>query len=282
MGLAACSSGGSGTAPQADVAKDTPVANDLADVPADVPTDKASDVALPEVVDTGAEADLDLAAPDTYFDPGPQSQCVGEQVQDLPGVTIEFTSVADCTWKQSEVAAGIDIPYRVTVTGAYPIVAETQDTGSCGKAGDSGLIVFPTIQDGAGTLTWCECDQGTCTPTATQVTLTTGSWDYAVHWDGKAWNGPGGPGANKPEGAAFPVGSYTLTLSAKAQAKPPGMTQWLALETTATFNLRIVADPPPEIPELAPDIQEVDYFIPAPDVVEETAAETLGDVPPAR
>lgn len=130
----------------------------------------------------------------------------------LPGVSIRYTGTT-CTFTLAQAAAGIEIPYQVEIVSATPNVAPaSQDVGNCEMPDQSGLILFARL---AGmSQQYCQCDVGLCSGPRLKppITLTAGTYPESFSWDGKNWNGPSD--TNQPEAAPFPVGSYTLDVSA--------------------------------------------------------------------
>lgn len=188
----------------------------------------------------------------------------------LPGVRIEFLATAECVFTLSRAAAGISIPYQVVVDEDVPNVKPApQDAGHCGKpAWADGLILFEVLE-GQGQK-YCLCDEGLCAPSEpAAVTLKKGVYPFAFEWDGRNWEGPSDTG--NPEGAPFPSGHYTLVVSARGEAKVLGMPVFSEFEVAATFPITLLDDPKEEPPELAPDVPAKDFYIPAPEVTEETA-----------
>jgi hypothetical protein len=112
-------------------------------------------------------------------------------------------------------ASGIQIPYTIIIEqDIADVVPLPQDAGGCGTPGDSGLIVFERLQ--GGQQVYCVCDEGLCAgPDRTPRTLAAGATPTAFAWSGRNWTGPSDTGF--PLGDPFPVGIYTLTVSASGQ-----------------------------------------------------------------
>jgi hypothetical protein len=148
---------------------------------------------------------------DTSSSSGGQEGCAPSGMSTLPGVHIDITA-KQCTFSLSDPAATITIPYQVAVdqdTGG--VIPRAQDAGQCGQPGPSGLITFEQV-DGDGQK-YCLCNTGKCAPpSGSQVTLKQGSYPAKFTWSKNNWLGPSDTG--NPEGAPFPVGDYTLTVSA--------------------------------------------------------------------
>lgn len=181
----------------------------------------------------------------------------------LAGVKIEFTTER-CSWFVYEALDGIEIPYRLVVEADVPFVKpKPQDVGGCGKPGESGLILFEELAGGQSR--YCLCDVGLCPqPSDEPITVKKGVYPGVFIWDGLNWEGPSD--TNKPKGKPFPPGRYTLTVSAKGQAKLFGGTTYQDFEVSATWPVELKPNPKPEEePEVVADIPMQDYYIPAPD-----------------
>jgi len=129
---------------------------------------------------------------------------------DLPGVRLEITS-GQCALTQAQAAAGVTFGYRLVVDADVPGIVAHIGASDCGVADSSGLAVVAVIS-GNGQSFCPTCDLGRCAPNSTTTTANAGSFDYDLVWYGLNWQGPSDWGA--PEGAAFPVGSYTLSVTA--------------------------------------------------------------------
>lgn len=137
-------------------------------------------------------------------------QCDLPSSSNLPGVSIQFAD-APCTFSLAQAAAGIHVAYQVVVAQTLSRVHPTPgDAGHCQAPGASGLIVGFSF-DGGGQR-YCLCDTGLCPATTFTTTPAAGTTDATIDWDGRNWSGPSDTG--NPEGAAFPVGTYQLTLTA--------------------------------------------------------------------
>lgn len=128
---------------------------------------------------------------------------------DLEGVCIAFERPG-ATYTLAEAAAGVQIPYTVVVASAREVVPQSQTSGNCGQPGPSGLIVFERLS--GGEQGYCLCDVGLCADRSDPTTLVPGTHPDVFEWDGRNWTGPSDFG--NPEGAPFPVGTYTLEVSA--------------------------------------------------------------------
>ena len=116
-----------------------------------------------------------------------------------------------CSYTAAQVAAGIQIVYDEVITAAVAGLSPSAgDAGGCAQPDDAGLIVSYRIS-GPGQ-NYCLCDTGLCAPQSTVTSTVVGSHTRQIPWDGRNWNGPSDTGNR--EGAAFPPGTYTITLSA--------------------------------------------------------------------
>jgi hypothetical protein len=141
----------------------------------------------------------------------PLSACGNRSQTTLPGVRIEFLTQR-CSWRLEETATGLRIDYVVVVAGDIDgIQPVPQDEGGCDEPGPSGLILFEEV--GGNGQRYCLCDKGLC-PGLPQkrMTLRKGRYPGAFLWDGRNWSGMSDTEAAK--GDPFPVGRYTLVVSA--------------------------------------------------------------------
>ena len=173
--------------------------------------------------DGGADAAVDAAR-----DAGGPACAMGG-TSNLEGVSIDFPE-QQCVFTLAEAAAAISITYRVLVeTPVTAVTTRPQDSGGCGTAGDSGLILFEEL-DGGGQH-YCLCDTGLCPGADVTSDLMTGYWTTAFPWTGRNWNGPSDTGTAM--GEPFPPGSYTLTVSSVGEhAGAP-----IRIEGTFTIHL---------------------------------------------
>jgi hypothetical protein len=145
--------------------------------------------------------------------------CNGVAASDLPGVSIVFPDDR-CSYTLAEVAAGITVSYQVRVeqdlAGIHPAPV---DMGGCGTPGASGLIVGFEIT-GNSQNRYCLCDVGPCMRQTFSTQAVAGTYPATVEWDGRNWFGPSDTG--NAEGAAFPAGTYTLTITAEGTWDGPG------------------------------------------------------------
>jgi hypothetical protein len=103
------------------------------------------------------------------------------------------------------------IPYHEEIDSPLPGLHPTQaDDGGCQQPDAAGLIVGYTISGGGQR--YCLCDQGLCAPRAFMTSAAAGNYYHQIAWDGRNWNGPSDTG--NAEGAPFPPGTYTVTLTA--------------------------------------------------------------------
>jgi hypothetical protein len=129
---------------------------------------------------------------------------------DLPGVRLEITS-GPCALTQAQAAAGASFGYRLVVDADVPGIVALNDLASCLQPDSSGLILAAEIS-GNGQSFCPTYDLGRCPQNSATTTAKAGSFDYELVWDGRNWQGPSD--TNQPEGASFPAGSYTLSVTA--------------------------------------------------------------------
>jgi hypothetical protein len=163
--------------------------------------------------DAVAEATPDAVGLDATSDAVSAGGCSVTSSSSLPGVSIVFRTPVTCSFTLAQARAGIMIPYDVVVASDVTgVVPAPQDAGGCGSPGASGLIVFEQLAGGGQS--YCLCDTGLCAPgSPSPVTLRAGSYAGVFSWTGHNWGGPSDTG--NPMGAAFPAGSYSLTVSAR-------------------------------------------------------------------
>jgi len=132
----------------------------------------------------------------------------------LPGACIRMDAQDGLTSVEAA-AAGIAIPYTVIVERPIDdVVPFPQDAGGCGRADETGLIVFERLQ--GGQQVYCRCDQGLCADfDRTPRTIPAAATSRDFEWTGRNWQGPSD--TNNPLGEPFPPGLYTLTVSASGQ-----------------------------------------------------------------
>lgn len=164
--------------------------------------------------------------------------CVATATSSLPGVALEITAT-ECGFTQSEVAAGIELGWAIVtnaqISGVRP---SPQDAGGCDQPDASGLIPFERLS--GGDETYCLCDTGLCQgPSDTPVTLPVGTFPGTFVWDGVNWSGPSDTG--NPKGAAFPPGSYELSVSAKGTRTEGN--QQVPFEVEVRVGIEISEDP---------------------------------------
>lgn len=163
--------------------------------------------------DAAVTGDLAMAPADLARGEGDAAQagCRPMSSSDLAGVALRLAATR-CTFTLAEARAGIELRYDVVIEGNVTgVIAAPQDGGSCGRPGASGLIVFERLSGGGQS--YCVCDEGRCVPPPqVPVTLAPGTFPASFRWDGLNWSGPSDTG--NPKGAPFPVGTYTLEVSA--------------------------------------------------------------------
>jgi hypothetical protein len=163
--------------------------------------------------------------------------CNGGTSSNLPGVQLAFPD-QPCSYTAAEVAAGIEIVYDEVITEALSGLSPADgDAGGCARPDDAGLIVSYRIE-GAGQ-SYCLCDTGLCAPQSTVTTTVEGTHTRQIPWDGRNWNGPSDTG--NPEGAAFPSGTYTITLGASGtyRASDAGVGAGATFSVTASRSITI-------------------------------------------
>jgi hypothetical protein len=159
--------------------------------------------------------------------------CNGGTSSNLPGVQLVFPDLP-CSYTKAQVAAGIEIAYDEVITTAVAGVSPATYVGGCLRPDDAGLIVTYQIA-GAGQ-TYCICDSGLCAPQTFVTTTVVGTHARQIPWDGRNWTGPSD--TNNQEGAAFPPGTYTITLTATGTRQPSdaGGTFWVTASRSITIT----------------------------------------------
>lgn len=163
--------------------------------------------------DTAIATDANLASPDTaILVPDAFLEVCGPVTSssDLPGVRLEITA-GPCTLTLAQAAAGVQFDYRLLVDADVPGIVAASDVERCERPDGSGLVVTAVIT-GNGQSFCPTCDLGRCLQNSTITTAKAGSFDYTLAWNGLNWQGPSDFGA--PQGPAFPIGSYTLAVTA--------------------------------------------------------------------
>jgi hypothetical protein len=160
--------------------------------------------------------------------------CASTSQSNLSGAHITIDS-SRCVFTLAEAAAGITIAYDVVIDAAIPgIVSNAQDDSHCGTADASGLIPFASVS-GAGQR-YCMCDVGLCPARSpSPVTLVAGRYAHSFQWDGRNWTGPSD--TSRPEGAPFPAGTYTLTVSAVGSQPADGASAPFSVMGTLPITL---------------------------------------------
>jgi hypothetical protein len=74
--------------------------------------------------------------------------------------------------------------------------------------------------------TYCVCDMGLPTGKSNELHVPAGTYAGSFMWNGKNWNGPSD--TMSPKGAAFPAGSYVLTVQGAGTLMSPD--EWLPYE----------------------------------------------------
>lgn len=144
--------------------------------------------------------------------------CNGPTSSTIDGVSIVFPDDR-CSFTPAELATGIGIKYQVVVAHDLTGIAPTWPAPfTCLAPDGTGFIVTGVI---AGqNQRYCLCDEGRCGGVRQTTAPQAGSTDETFAWDGRNWDGPSD--TNNPEGAAFPAGTYTLTLSAVGEQMSSG------------------------------------------------------------
>jgi hypothetical protein len=200
------------------------------------------DVTQPDGGDAGAGADADAGgATDAAAEVAPPADagsCNGSASSTLDGVALAFPT-ARCRYSQSEVAAGIQIPYEVLVSKAVSGVHPApNDEGDCEKPGPSGVIVGFTIS-GVGQ-SYCLCDLGLCTVTTFSTSPAAGRYPGTIDWDGTNWRGPSD--VPSPKGPPFPPDTYEVAIFARG-SRDDGAGGETPFEIRATRTIAITPDP---------------------------------------
>jgi hypothetical protein len=154
----------------------------------------------------------------------------------LYGAALLFDD-APCSYSLADVAAGIEIPYHEQIdTPIGWLHPAPGDAGGCQQPDEAGLIVSYTIAGGGQS--YCLCDTGLCAPQTFITSAAVGNYDHQIAWDGRNWYGPSDTG--NPKGAPFPVGTYTVTLTAAGAAEGvPDQSSGGAFTMTATRTITI-------------------------------------------
>lgn len=160
--------------------------------------------------------------------------CMTTSMTQLPGVHIEIDN-SQCTFSFADPMDKIAINYQVVVdadvSGVHP---RPQDAGHCDPPGPSGLITFEKV-DG-NQQQYCLCDVGPCPgPGTDPVTIKKGSYPGTFTWDRHNWFGPSD--TLNPEGPLFPVGDYTLTVSAIGTVDQGGSQAGFVINATMPIHL---------------------------------------------
>lgn len=158
-----------------------------------------------------------------------------EAVEEL--VQVSFDEPVRCSWTLDEVAAGIEIPYTVTINQALSGTPIPQDAGNCAQPDASGLIRFETIGD----LDWRYglFDLGLCSEDNPEpLSLVPGSYAHSFSWDGRAFAGESDTG--QEPGEAFPAGSYTLQLDSVFETTLEGDSEPSRITFSAALLVHLV------------------------------------------
>jgi hypothetical protein len=168
------------------------------------------------------------------FDAG--GGCIVGLSSTLYGAALTFDD-APCSYSLAEVAAGIEIPYHEEIDAPVGGLRPAQgDAGGCQQPDEAGLIV--SYQISGGGQSYCLCDVGLCAAQSFITSAAVGNYYHQIAWDGRNWYGPSDTG--NPEGAPFPAGTYTITLTATGAAEGvPDQSSGGAFTMTATRTITI-------------------------------------------
>jgi hypothetical protein len=196
---------------------------------------------------------VDVGAHDGGMDAGPlidagwtvdAGSCGIQASSTLPGVHLELHATS-CVLSLSQ-DAGLVVPYSVVVDRPLEhfVPAAPYWYGA-----DVANLVLDEEVSGNGQH-YCVCDRGlpwrTCplsdggfeprTGSCGEVTVPAGTWERTFSWTGYNWTGPSD--TVNPLGAAFPPGTYTLTISTA-----PGSVADAGPGLSATATLQVVVTP---------------------------------------
>ena len=143
--------------------------------------------------------------------------CNGGASSNLPGVQLAFPD-QPCSYTAAEVAAGIEIAYDEVITAAVADLSPTQATPEAARSRTTRASSSATGSRARGRAT------ASATPASARrrrpvTTTVVGTHTRQIPWDGRNWYGPSDTGNR--EGAAFPPGTYTITLTATGTRRPP-------------------------------------------------------------
>jgi hypothetical protein len=202
--------------------------NDADVSPAPGPRDASNDVGADARFDADAESD---ASRDAFTD---ASACALEATSSLPGVAVRFAAT-DCTFTLAQAAAGISIPYTLTVDADIDVV-NAADLPPLGAVDVGGLEVLEDLSGGGQH--YCVCDTGLwpARDAGTSAVLKRGTYAHAFTWHGRNWNGPSD--TSTPEGAPFPAGTYRF--ETRARGTYTGDAGVAPFTVTAAFRVTLV------------------------------------------
>ena len=171
--------------------------------------------------------------------------CLLSNASTIPHVHLELASTA-CVFTLAQARAGIVIPIDVFVdqdvddftatpydhepnAGPFRILENLAGGSESYCVCDLGLpLFFCPLQDGGRGY-----ERSFCPP----ITLRRGVYPIDFKWDGRNWSGPSDVGRSLPEGATFPAGDYTLSVSAAPATVGDAGTP---AALSATFLVRLV------------------------------------------
>lgn len=139
----------------------------------------------------------------------------------LSGVEVRFDAAGPCQFTRAQARAGIDIPYTLVVAhDVAGVSSHALDIGGCSLRPAGELSLFEALE-GNGQYYGLR-DIGGCggERSSPPATLRAGTSAHMFHWDGRNWMGPSD--TTNPEGAEFPAGVYTLSVSGRGTVAADG------------------------------------------------------------
>ncbi|MCB9532448.1 MAG: hypothetical protein H6700_11840 [Myxococcales bacterium] len=138
-------------------------------------------------------------------------ECAPTRASTAFGATITLDT-GRCVFSLDELARGVEFSYTVEIPpNTPPVFSRPLDAGGCDAPDPSGLRIIESV--GGGDQSWCICDTGLCmAPPPEAVPLEPGVYAATFSWNGRNWGGPSDTG--QPEGPAFPLGDFQVTLRA--------------------------------------------------------------------
>jgi hypothetical protein len=166
--------------------------------------------------------------------PGPlPAQAPAKKLEDAVKIKL---AKREFTFTVAEAAKGIKIPYEIVVADDIPGVAPMPPGPSFNTpAGKSGL--YPYIRITGNDQVYAPLDYGLGAPPEPQFqALKKGTYAASFDWDGRNWQGPSDTG--QARGAAFPPGTYTITVTAVGRVKAGGVERQYTLTGMARLVLK--------------------------------------------